>query len=274
MPPPLDNPTLPLRLRGLTLLSMLALLAAGVGLFFAPGITRPLWPWQIGAYSGFFWGAICLSALSAVGLLLYYAHWWPARLVLPMTVVFGGSVLIVSLLNLQRFYFDHWTTWVWFGLNLALPLMLGEYLWRHREQPPPEAYPTPEAWSRLLQVLALVLGAYGMALFLLPALFGAFWPWPVDSFNGQLYSVVFTTAAVGAIGLCRWAAPVERLALGVSYTILGLFALFSVVMADATQPRVAWDTLGVWVWMAIFGVLFLVGLALIWWSSSQMQGST
>jgi len=37
---------------------------------------------------------------------------------------------------------------------------------------------------------------------------------------------------------------------------------------------VAWDTLGVWVWMAIFGVLFLVGLALIWWSSSQMQGST
>jgi len=43
---------------------------------------------------------------------------------------------------------------------------------------------------------------------------------------------------------------------------------------NATQPRVAWDTLGVWVWMAIFGVLFLVGLALIWWSSSQMQGST
>ena len=69
----------------------------------------------------------------------------------------------------------------------------------------------------LLLILALVLGLYGLGLFLLPALFGAFWPWPVDSFNGQLYSVVFTTAAVGAVGLCRWAALVERLALGVSY---------------------------------------------------------
>ena len=36
----------------------------------------------------------------------------------------------------------------------------------------------------LLLILALVLGLYGLGLFLLPALFGAFWPWSVDSFNG------------------------------------------------------------------------------------------
>jgi hypothetical protein len=267
-----DNPPLPLHLRGLTLVGSAALLLAGLGLFFAPGRARPLWPWQIGAYGGFFWGAVCLSALSALALVLYYARWWPARLVLPMLVVFSGSILIVSLLNLQRFHFERWTTWIWFGLNSALPLLVGEYLWRHRDQPPPDDYPTPEAWSRLLQVLALVLGLYGMGLFLLPALFGAFWPWPVDSFNGELYSVVFTTAAVGAVGICQWAAPVERLALGVSYAVLGVFALFSVVMADATQTRVVWDMPGVWVWMALFAVLFLVGLGLIWWSSSQMLG--
>ena len=62
---------------------------------FAPGVTQPLWPWQISTYSGFFWGAICLAALAAAGALLYYAHWWPARLVLPMTVAFSGSVLTV-----------------------------------------------------------------------------------------------------------------------------------------------------------------------------------
>lgn len=272
MQPSSDNPALPPRLRGLTLVGTLALLAAGLGLFFAPGIIQPLWPWPIGSYSGAFWGAVCLSALGAVALVLYYAHWWPARLVLPMLVVFSGSVLIVSLLNIQRFHFDRWTTWIWFAFNLVLPLSVGEYLWRHREHPLPEAYPTPEAWSRLLQLLALVLGLYGLGLFLLPALFGAFWPWPVDSFNGQLYGVVFTTAAVGAVGLCEWAAPVERLALGVSYAVLGLFTLFSVLIADATQQRVAWSAPGVWVWMGLFAMLFLVGLALIWWSSSQMQG--
>jgi hypothetical protein len=123
----------------------------------------------------------------------------------------------------------------------------------------------------LLQVLTLVLGLYGMGLFLLPALFGAFWPWPVASFNGQLYNLVFTTAAVGAIGVCQWAAPVERLALGVSYAVLGLFTLFSVLIADATQPRVSWGAPGVWAWIGLFAGLFLVGLALIWWSSSQRQ---
>jgi MFS family permease len=269
-----DNPALPLRLRGLTLIGALALLAAGLGLFFAPAVARPLWPWQIGPFSGFFWGAVCLSALAALALLLYDARWWPARLVLPMLVVFSGSVLIVSLLNLQRFHFDRWTAWLWFALLLVLPGVAAEYLWRHREQPPPEAYPTPGAWSKLLQVLGLVLGLYGLGLFLLPPLFGAFWPWPVDSFNGQLYSVVFTTSAVGAIGLCQWAAPVERLALGVCYAVLGLFTLFSVMIADATQPRVAWDAIGVWVWLGLFAALFVIGLALIWWSSSPTQGET
>ena len=112
----------------------------------------------------------------------------------------------------------------------------------------------------------------GLTLVGAPALFGAFWPWPVDSFSGQLYSIVFTTAAVGAVGVCRWAAPEERLALGVSYAMLGLFTLFAVLIADATQIRVAWGAPGVWVWLASFAMLFLIGLALIWWSSGQMQG--
>jgi MFS family permease len=267
-----DNPLLPLRLRGLALASTLALLAAGLGLYFAPARLRPYWPWRLGVFSSFFLGAMCLAALAAQVLMLIYGRWWPARLVLPMLVVLSGSLLIVSLLNLSRFHFERWTAWLWFGLLLAWPVAPIEYLWRHREQPPPQDYPTPEAWSRLLQVLGLVLGLYGMGLFLLPMLFGAFWPWPVDSFNGQLYSVVFTTAAVGAIGLCQWAAPVERLALGVSYTVLGLFTLFSILIADATQPPVDWQGWGIWVWMGLFAALFLVGLAMIWWSSSQMQG--
>jgi hypothetical protein len=271
MPSQSDNPALPLRLRGLTPAGSLGLLGVGLGLFFAPAVVQPVWPWQIGAFGGFFWGAVCLAAPGSMVLVLYYARWGPARLVLPMLVVFSGSVLIVSLLNIQRFNFDRWSTWVWFALHLAWPAVTAEYLWRHRDQPAPAAYPTPKAWSKLLQVLALVLGLVGMGLFLLPALFGAFWPRPVDSFNGQLVSVVFTTAAVGAIGVCQWAAPVERLDLGVSYAVLGLFTLFSVLIADTTQPRVSWGAAGVWVWMGLFAGLFLVGLALMWWSSSQRQ---
>ncbi len=272
MSSPSENPSLPLRLRGLALAGTLALLAVGLSLYFEPATVQPLWPWTIDAFSSFFLGAVCLAALSALSLMLFYGRWWPARLVLPMLVIFSGGVLIVSLLNIRSFHFDRWSAWLWFVLLLALPALPVEYLWRNREQPPPEAYPTPPAWSRLLQTLGLVLGLYGIGLFLLPAFFGAFWPWPVDSFSGQLYSVVFTTAALGALGLSQWAAPVERLALGVSYSILGLFTLFSVLIANATQPQVDWGAFGVWVWMGLFAALFLVGLAMIWWSSGQMQG--
>jgi hypothetical protein len=133
MPSQSDNPALPLRLRGLTLVGSLALLGVGLGLFFAPAVVQPVWPWQIGALGGFFWGAVCLAALGSMVLVLYYARWWPARLVLPMLVVFSGSVLIVSLLNIQRFNLDRWSTWVWFALHLALPAVTAEYLWRHRD---------------------------------------------------------------------------------------------------------------------------------------------
>jgi hypothetical protein len=274
MPSQSENPAIPLELRGLTLVASLTLLVVGLGLFFVPALARALWPWPLGAFDELFLGAVWLAALAAVGLLLYYAGWWPARLVLPMLFVFTGGLLIVSLLHLNQFSSVGWSTFAWFALLLAFPVITGYFLWRYREQAAPLDYPTPAPWRNVLQGLALALGLYGLALFLLPGVFGAFWPWPVSSFDGQLYSVVFTTAAIGAFGLSQWAAPVERLTLGAAYAVLGLFSPFGALIADADQHEVSWSAPGVWLWCGLFAILFLVGLALIWWSSGLMQGGT
>ncbi len=83
--------------------------------------------------------------------------------------------------------------------------------------------------------------------------------------------MVFTTIAVGGLGLAHFAAPVERLSLGLSYAVLGLFSVFSVFIADAGQQLVNWSAPGAWLWLAIFGLEFVLGLALIGWSSSARE---
>ena len=246
---------------------MLALLAAGGALFFLPAVSQAGWPWDLGPFGGLFLGAVYLAAVAAVGGMFYYGRWAPARLVLPMSFVFTASLFLVSILNAERFDWARWTAWLWFGLHLALPLALGPYLWRHRGEPPPLSYPTPDAWRRLLVGAAAVMGLYAAALFAFGALAAGFWPWVVDGFSAQVYGVAFSTATVGALGLAQWAAPVERLTLGVTYAALGLFALFAVLIGDAALLHVNWAAPGVWVWCSLFGGLFLLGLALIWWSS-------
>ena len=108
-------------------------------------------------------------------------------------------------------------------------------------------------------------------MFAAPVLLTSFWPWDIDAFHGRLYSVVFTTIAVGGLGLAQWAAPVERLTLGLAYTVFGLFSLFSVLIADAGRNAVEWSAPGAWLWFALVGVEFVLGLALIGWSSDQRE---
>jgi hypothetical protein len=249
------------------LIVSLALLASGAGLFFLSHDAQPLWPWEIEPFNMLFLGAIYLASLSSVVVLLWYGRWSPARLVLPMLFVFTATVLLVSLMYIGRFDFARWSSWLWFMLYASLPLSAALHLRRHRTAAVAESHPTPAAWRAVLLVLAALLGVYGLAMFVAPGLLTAFWPWPVDAFHGRLYSVVFTTAAVGAMGLALVAAPVERLTLGLAYTILGLFAIFSVVISDARLGSVDPAQPGTWLWFSMFGLLFSAGLFMVWWSS-------
>jgi hypothetical protein len=262
-----DNPPIAPQLRAHLLLICLALLAAGVGLFFVSHETRDVWPWDVEPFNMLFLGAVHLASLGTVGLLFWYARWSPARLVLPMLFVFATSVLLVSLLHFGRFDFSRWTAWGWFVLYASVAINAAAYLWRYRSVPPPAMHPTPLPWRVMLVGLTAGLGLYGTAMFAAPGALTAFWPWPVDDFHGRLYSAVFTTAAVGALGLALVAAPVERLTLGVAYSILGLFAIFSVAIADARQGSINPAEPGTWAWFGLFGVLFAAGLLMVWWSS-------
>jgi hypothetical protein len=186
-----------------------------------------------------------------------------------MVFIFTATLLLYSVLELRQFIFSRWTTYGWFIIYLALPVISGLALWQYRNATPPPDYETPPRWRSLLLGLAAIYGAYGIAMFLLPTVVGAHWPWPIDAFHGRAYSVMFTAAAVGLLGLSQWSAPAERLILGVALSVVGLFAIFGTVIVNAARQAVAWASPGVWLWLLLFAVEFATGLALIWWSSAR-----
>jgi hypothetical protein len=255
-------------LRFILALTVLILVTAGAGLFFAPESTRGIWPWDIGPFNEAFLGGFYLASAAGITLATYYGRWFPTRLILPMMFAFTGTLLLVTGIGFQRFLFDRWATWVWVAIFIGLPLTAGIGMWRYREWPSPTAYVSRPGWRRRLLTVAAFFGTYGIAMFLFPTFIGAHWPWPMDAFHGRAYSAIFTAVAIGAFGLVPWSAPTERLTLGVAYTALGLFSVFGVVIVDASRHTVPWGNPGVWVWGAMFAFLFWIGLGLIWWSSS------
>jgi hypothetical protein len=269
MPPaPTENAKVSPLLRLVLALTVTILVIAGAGLFFSSEETHALWPWDIGPFNSLFLGGFYLASAAGITLAIYYGRWFPTRVVLPMMFVFTATLLLVTGLEIGRFLFGRWTTYVWIVIFLGLPLTAGLALWRYREWPSPTAYVSRPGWRRRLLTVTVVYGAYGIALFLFPDFIGRHWPWTLDAFHGRAYSAIFTAAAIGALGLVPWSAPTERLTLGVSYTVLGLFALFGLVIGNASRQVVVWSNPGVWLWGALFAGLFWIGLGLIWWSSS------
>ncbi|MCC7358768.1 MAG: hypothetical protein IT317_04795 [Anaerolineales bacterium] len=263
------NPRVGALLRVTLIVVVPVLLLSGGGLFFAPASVRPLWPWDISPFNAAFLGAFYLASAAGLTLAAWGGRWFPARIVTPMMFVFTATVLLVTLLELARFNFAHGLTYAWFVIFLGLPLASGVSLLRYRTWPAPTDQLTPGAWRSLLLALGAFYLLYGAGLFLFPAFVSAHWPWPLDAFHARAYSAIFTASAVALLGLAQEADPAERLALGLSAAALGLLAVFGLVIVNASRHTVAWTNPGVWLWLALFGVYFALGLGLIWWSGAR-----
>ena len=263
-----ENPPITSLLRFVGILEVLALAAAGIGLFFVYSVAAPLWPWDIKPFNAGFVGATYLGSLMAVVTMLVVSRWTPARLVLPMLLSFTGVVLIVSLLNLDRFHFDRWATWAWFALYIIVPLDSLYHLWLYRRLPPAQTVETSSMWRAYLVAQGIILGLYALAMVIVPSTFTAFWPWAVDAFHAQMYAAIGFTAAAAAIALARFAAPLDFLTLGLVQTVLGLLAILDVVLKS---PLVNYSVGGTWLWLGGFAIISITGVAMIFHSRSMKR---
>jgi hypothetical protein len=260
---PDNNPPLPTLLRVLTFIELLVLAGAGGLLFFLPEVGCALWPWQLAPFNAAFIGAIYLAALSAIALMFFVNRWAPARPVLVAIFSFTVIVLAVSLLNLGRFDFLKWGTYLWFLLYFILPINAAFHIWLYRYQPPADTTRLPSPWRTLLLTISVVLYLYGLCLLIAPGVFSGFWPWPIDAFHGQIYSGLFIAGAGGLYVIARMAARIEFGTAGLAMCAFSMLAILGLLIVDSITGRVDWSQFGTWFWLGALVVGLLAGAVML-----------
>lgn len=264
-----ENPPISPLLRILTIIEVIVLAIAGIGLFFLYDFTNTQWAWALTPFNSGFLGAIYLASMVAVGLLLLIPRWSAARMLLPMIFIFTLVVLITSLLHTERFLFPRVTTWIWFILYIILPLNCAYHLWLYRKLKAANAVPTPSLLQAWLTAQAVILGLYAIAMFIAPSTFTGFWPWKIDDFHGQMYSALGFSAAVSGLVLFRRGSADEFFILSITQISLSVLAILGVVIRSA---RVDYTAFGTWLWLGAFALAIAVGTAMFMYAQRLRRG--
>ena len=217
-------------LLGVTWLEVAVLLVAGGGLLIALPAVVAIWPWPLTPFNLRFLGALYSAALLAAFIQARVGRWAPARTVTLMIFVFTLVVTVCSFMHLDRFDFGKAQVWIWFLLYVGVCLNAGLHLWLYRRLP---LAGQPPRSRTVLLVCAGILGVYGLALLLVPDLAARLWPWKIDRFHAQLYSVSFLTPAAGALSLRRCAARIDLFTLGVTLLAWGLLPMLALVVGNS-----------------------------------------
>jgi hypothetical protein len=253
------NPRISIVLRAVTWLEVVILLWAGGGLLFYPPAVQGVWPWSLAPFNLRYLGALYLAALVAALLQAWSGRWSPARVVTTMIFVFTLVVTVLSFVHLARFDLHRVEAWIWFVLYIGVCANAGVHLWLYRRWPSVDSERPRGMLRGVLACVTVGLGAYGLALLAAPDAASAFWPWKLDPFHAQLYSVTFLTPAAGAWLLSRRATSAERVALGLTLAAWGVLPILGLVLVDLAVKRVQWASAGTWIWSALFAAMFLAG---------------
>ena len=212
-----------------------------------------------------------LSGLTFMVGAIWSRTWAEARIVPPITAVWTGGLLVVSLLHFDAFDLGQPQDAVWFAAYLIYPLIALGLVWRHRGADSHQRAPgRPLATGavRYLTAQGVAATALGTALFLVPGAMADRWPWPITSLLAQLYAAPLLAYGVGSLLLSRqrtW--PEVRVALAGML----VFAVGVLVASLLHRELFSADDLAAWLW---FGAFAVATVALARLTVSAMTGSS
>lgn len=247
-----------LLLGGVTWLEVAVLVVAGGGLLIAHPTVIAIWPWPLAPFNLRFLGALYTAALVAAFLQARIGRWAPARTVTTMIFVFTLVVTACSFVHWNRFDPVKPQVWVWFVLYVGVCLNAGAHLWWYRRVPAAGSPPSSRQRAVLI-AQAVALSGYGAALLIAPEQAARLWPWKIDTFHAQLYSVTFLTPAAGALSLLRSATRIDWFTLGITQLAWGLLPIAALAVVDVRAHRVDWHAAPTWAWIALFVCTATVG---------------
>jgi hypothetical protein len=240
------------------------LLALWVGIwgFFVPDEATRALPFAVPPLHARFLGAMYLSGLTFMVGAIVAPSWAEARIVPPITAIWTGGLLVVSLLHADAFDITEPQDAVWFAAYAAYPLIALWLIWRHRgadaHQRAP-GRPLPGWVTAYLAVQGAVATALGAALFVVPDTMADVWPWPITDVLAQLYAAPMLAYGVGSLLLSR-----QRTWPEVRVGLIGIlvFAAGVIVASLIHDELFSTDDVAAWLWFGAFGIAVAVLAAL------------
>ena len=232
------------------------LLALWVGVwgFFIPDQVGKALPFLVPPLHARFLGAMYLSGLTFMIGAIRARTWAEVRIVPPITAVWTGGLLVVSLLHLDAFDIGQPQDAVWFAAYLLYPLIAVGLIWRHRGADSHQraaGQPLAKGAVRYLTAQGVAATALGTALLLAPGPMADRWPWPITRLLAQLYAAPLLAYGVGSLLLSRQRTWSEVRVGGAGMVV---FALGVLVASLLHRDLFSADDLAAWLWFGMFAV--------------------
>lgn len=263
-----SNPKVPSFLRWVLAVECSVVLAAGVLLFFLPGLAADIWAWTIPPFNSRFVGAVYLAAYLPLILFWFVPRWIPGRLTLWMILTFTALTLIAMLIHRDAFEWSRPATFlVYWPLYVFLPINSALFLWKSNGIGVANGYDEPAILRIIFWGFAILGGVYGLGLLVAPEALTGFWPWRVDAFHGRMYAAAFVTPAVVAWVLSfrrRFAA--EYLSMGLNLIAGGFLPILGTLWTNMSLPaeqQINFGSAGTWMFFMIFFVTGMLGIILL-----------
>jgi hypothetical protein len=250
--------------------------AAGIFLFFLPGLAAELWPWTIPPFNSRFVGAIYLAAYIPLIIFWFVPRWIPGRLTLWMILTFTALVMITMFIHWDDFEWNRPLTFlIFWPLYIFLPINSTIFLLRSQGVDAANGYDGSARLRVVLQAFALLGIVYGLGLMVAPEALTRFWPWKVDAFHARMYAAAFVTPAVGLWLLSlRRRFAVEYLSMGLNLAVGGFLPILGTLWTNLSAPverQVNFSSSGTWIFFLFFFLTGILGIVLI---RSAVQLST
>lgn len=240
--------------------------AAGLSLFLLSEQTSHFFAWTIQPpITAAFLGGGYLAVTTALGLGLREADWASVRVGVWVVATGLVSILIASLLHLDKFHLHSpiWTAkawaWSWLVLYVALVPGLMAALWAQWRQPATTSRSGPALplglrlgqWA--LGGLMVVMGA---ALFVAPASAEQLWPWPLTPLTARMVGSFYLAIGVSLFAAARENAYARIRVASFAYLVFALLELVTVLRYPLVD---GWKPSGLLLAVVLLA-LFLLGL--------------
>jgi len=242
-------------------------LLAGFQLFILTEYTDQYFAWTIQPFitAAFLGGGYFASFLMEF-LASRRTRWAEGRIVVPAVFTFTTLTLLATLLHLDRFHFTSTAVfaqaaaWFWLSIYVIVPPAMLVMWYRQSRalgDDPERSAPLPAILRLVLIFQAVIMLAWGIALFVDPAFFAVSWPWKLTPLTSQ---------AVGAwlIGIGVFAAQsvfendYSRIRVGLlSYAA---FALLELIALARYPANFSWFSLSAWLYLGLICSILLAGL--------------